>query len=495
MQDLPLELLIDGIWPNLTLFDIFRRARYTCKLWNSNIELSIKSLDLTDSWDFPGRIVMMRQGEWKKSKLISRLDPKRITGHLKVPTTAYFGSKEYLDELLSHFQYVTKLSLQMAHPEGALWGVDHSIARLPHLQELSVGTNSWCFDDEVNKILVPKLVSLSVSYDSTGLLLNFAKAMTNLRHIRVNAVSEGDVASHLPYLSSLRSLDYAYCDWDVPKLPPRLTSLRLVCDESGELPSLAECASTLKFLCINNLTRLTSAQLPPALKLVSLDMITCHPRILKDLAPALPNLECFTFRYRLEYPLDVSQLSYVSSVSTLVLYAPAKLDESFLSHFPNLRHLHLYSEESGAAFVPEALWPTSVTCPDLRSLILDMYGTPSKFIEGLSGIANLESIYFLCLADEPVSTEAWSALASLTSLTSLRILAQSKTKAVSKSEEDVLYLCEHLDRLNHLTLGDVVAIEDAEVLKQLCRRLHMEHPALDRCTITTVPKNYIEPDW
>eukprot|EP01122_Echinamoeba_exundans_P000683 TRINITY_DN10604_c0_g1_i1.p1 TRINITY_DN10604_c0_g1~~TRINITY_DN10604_c0_g1_i1.p1 ORF type:complete len:474 (+),score=43.36 TRINITY_DN10604_c0_g1_i1:411-1832(+) len=447
MQDLPLELLVNGIWSHLSPFDIFRRARYVCKLWNANIERSIMSVDLENIQDLPGPMTICQTQKWQKSTFLSKLRPEQLTGTLKVSTASYHGSEHFAEELLSYFCNITTLDIFIAFAENGLWGSNHAIVRLPHLKKFRLSCVSWPLSDSATEILAPKLDTISMEYEKEPLLLQFASKMTNLRHLHVAATCMPEYSSVIKVLTRLESLVIPQLgvpdddDFVIPPiiLPPKLVKLEIQCDDLGVLPDLSPCASTLTSLIARKIKQ-TPHKLPADLQLSSLTLASCFDGFLDYLSPALKNLHSYCNEGRTKHLQIPTNQKSVSGVSKLQLWNLQNYDTIDISHFPHLTSFYAYTYNGPTTPMPQVMAPTVALTSLLRSIEIYLCVT-SKFIIDLKGLP-LEKL-FLHEIDNAISDEAWAIIMSFQHLSHLE-LRGGNAEAISRSAQHVTALCDAL---------------------------------------------------
>jgi hypothetical protein len=475
------------------VFDIFRRARYVCKLWNANIERSISSLDVKNILALPGPALVCQTNKWQNSKFLAHIKAQQLTGTLVASTASYVNGKDFSEELLSHFCHITTLNIRIPFPEGDPWGADHAIVRLPHLKKLQLLCNTWPFADDANEILMPKLDILKIEYDKEMVAHLWASKMTNLRKLHVTATPATEFASvirQLPQLESLFIPELEEPEDDESKtlepivLPSKLVKLNVKCGRSGELPNLEPCASTLKRLALTGVDRVTH-RIPPALELSEFCVDRSYPDLLQEFSHSLRNLKRFVQFGSTEH-LNEENLKIISSISSLKLHYLHLGDSVDISKLPHLTALYAFTFDFDTLIMPPQMSPTLAATPLLRSLEIHL-GVLSNFIQGLKGLP-LETL-LLNQVHEPINDEAWS---TLITLQSLKVLKLKGRKAVSRSEADVVALCNACPNLTSLFVEEIVDNKNEEAMRAFSRRLRMEHILLDQCRIFTTPPGYYD---
>eukprot|EP01122_Echinamoeba_exundans_P014255 TRINITY_DN6413_c0_g1_i1.p1 TRINITY_DN6413_c0_g1~~TRINITY_DN6413_c0_g1_i1.p1 ORF type:complete len:402 (+),score=28.70 TRINITY_DN6413_c0_g1_i1:27-1232(+) len=393
MDQLPVELLVNVIWKYLSPVDIFRRARYTNKLWYHNIIRSINTIDLTNSWrSFPGPVTTMCAGSWLESKYLTSLDPKQIS-RIKISTIAYSGAHAFVDEICSHFQHLTSLDVLFSSLRENPWTSDHALVRHTNLRDLSFDCLEWPFNDEATEILLPKLVSFTITYDADDFVWRHAAKMTRLRALNVQSGSSYLISGVLKHLSTLeRLIFYASAEDDVSYLPPNLVSLDYSpYFEKPEFPNIVVCAANLRHLNIGGVhTKIRPDQVPANLRLTSLEIVDCYSDILKDLSPALSGLQ----RLLVHFPSTqraYSHLDQLTSVVSLTVKNPTAHSGINLSNFPHVQEL-VARREGNVDKVQLSPFPNLATTPFLRTLKLLSFHIKSKMIEELRGLPHLEEL-------------------------------------------------------------------------------------------------------
>jgi hypothetical protein len=468
LEDVPIEVLINCIWSKLSLLDIYLRARYVCKNWNQNIERSVQSLDVSNRRaPLPGRYTWMRKREWQESKFLSHVDPKQITGELKI-VVDYPGGPEYINELLSHFKYVSKLDISAAHPEGSLWGLDHAIAKLEHLQEVKIRVNDWLFDENVDALLIPKLVHLSLDYDSERMVPKYAASLTKLRTLKVDM---SNVSPVLKQLTSLESLRLTMSDYeDVESWPPHLHTLKLIIVSGGTIPNFEGLAKSVRHLSLVCLERVE--RLPDSLKLSSLELVGCHQDLVSAFAPVFPQLDYFKFLCEPAVVLDVDHARFLSNITTLGIVDCPSDSPLSLDLFPRLQHLHYETKTA----IPVLMQPSLAMTPLLRSFHL-VGPTEPAILVSLAGLVHLETIT-ISFSMPTINDEEWQTLASLKSLRSISLNGLAGSRSPCRSEADVYSLCSSLPQLSWLCLIDIVSFvgpaTQTSVQKELIRKFHLQ---------------------
>jgi hypothetical protein len=422
MDSLPLDVLVGHIWKYLSLFDIFRRAQFTCKSWNQNIHLAVDCLNLPDLTVLPGPIDPDNRLNVETHPFFKRVRPDQIHSLTIAPES---------DDptFLSHFESLRHLYLDVTSMKETI-DLSHPLVHLSHLETLDLYFGlKVSLTSDAFEILAPKMRSIICLGDIFEPLLETHMAKLTQLKLLDSRCSSSQLASLARGLKSLEDLSIPNSAFGESHLalPSGLKKLTLHDGRDAEeyLPDLTPCAKSLRNLFIVRLHQNDVIKFPADLQLESLSFMSeepaaCLQAIMPHIKP-IQNLSIFSKSGRCV--IESSLLAELPHLTKLTLCGISlALDFDFRTMTPHLKRLKMINISAGdlPGEIPKLL---SKPNSELRKIQLSGFGCKKDLFIALHGNTNLKLLSIQYIPSEPADAAITASLCSLTSLESLEIFA------------------------------------------------------------------------
>jgi hypothetical protein len=388
LSDLPIDILIHGIWPYLTQLDVLRRAQFVSKLWRQNIFKSIKVLDFRTKNSletFKLRVfdlgLTTPQSQASTSIKFLNMIPAETVEKLKIEISmAGFGNlikahivDQALRFLCNRFTSLREVDLLAVFDEKFHIDIDHPLLQLKQLASVHFDGSPERISDAAWASLAPRITSLKVKAIDEKRLLQLSN---------VSSIQFTGNALDLRILSNLAKLKVLECDWssvdsvdsavathaDHFDVVTGLTSFSFF-SWFGNFPNLTAISATLRRLKLSHIKTKAAIELPRLPLLVDLSLHFCSAEFVSGFTSSLEELRSLDIFGDATRTYQIPEIYWkkITKVTRLLLggvHVDHKI--SFRRNIPDLRYFEFYSFTSLPVKISKALRGAS----SLRNVVL-----------------------------------------------------------------------------------------------------------------------------